>query len=130
MLHHPLGGDGLPPADPNPNPNPYPNPNPNPNPKQVTGFHQQTDGDVRHGLAEHVRQQIAFEQQQQAHWRKLLEVFTPIETVPHSAGVAASPPRPSTSPAGSGVRGAGRAGPSALDASFAMAEIPPDGAVG
>ena len=80
MLHHPLGGDGLPPADPNPNPNPYPNPNPNPNPKQVTGFHQQTDGDFRHGLVEHVRQQIAFEQQQQAHWRKLLEVFTPIET--------------------------------------------------
>jgi len=95
---------------------------------EVRGFHQQTDADFRRGMAEHIQQQLAFEAQQQAHWRKLLEVFTPIETVPHSAGVAASPPRPSPPP--SGVRGVERPGPSALDASFAMAEIPPDGAVG
>lgn len=99
--------------------------------QEVATFHQQTNADFSLGLHEHIRQQLAFEEQQQAHWAHLLSVFERIET-PRSGG-AHGPPMPGvganggTSGGAGDDRGGGRPGDaSAIDASFALAEIPRD----
>lgn len=106
---------------------------------EVATFHQQTNADFSLGLHEHIRQQLAFEEQQQKHWRHLLAVFEQIETMPHSGGL----PGVGAPMAGVGAnggtsygassgapgddRGGGRSdGASAIEASFALAEIPSD----
>ena len=96
----------------------------------MAAFHQQTNADFSVGLREHIRQQLAFEEEQQKLWRQLLAVFEQIET-PHSGGSHASP-APAGGASSSAGDAAGRNGKarqaagaaSALDASFAMAEMP------
>ena len=47
--------------------------------KETAAFHATTNADFSRGLREHIEQQVAFEEAQQAQWRELLRVF---EAVP------------------------------------------------
>jgi len=42
---------------------------------EAVNFHRTTNADFASGLREHIHQQLAFEEQQQKHWKELLAVF-------------------------------------------------------